>query len=82
MTYEFQSTLFRNASEMHAAIAQEFLSAGGTASAAFQREYLADHSDAEIADEAIEGWNLSGEWAETSDFSREGLIAAFADLRK
>jgi hypothetical protein len=82
MTYEFQSTLFGNASEMHAAIAGEFLSAGGMNSEDFQREYLADHTNEEMADEAIEGWDLSGEWAEKRDFTRDDLIEAFADLRK
>ena len=82
MTYEFQSTLFRNANEMHAAIAGEWLSAGGANNDAFQREYLADYSDADMADEAIEGWDLRGEWAEKRDFTRDALIEAFVDLRK
>ena len=82
MTYEFQSSLFRNANEMHEAIAVEWLSGGGLNSEAFQREYLADWSDADTADVAIECWRLSGEWAEARDFSRDELIKAFADLRE
>jgi hypothetical protein len=81
-TYEFQSTLFRNAREMHAAIAGEWLSAGGLNSEAVQRQFLADVTDEQMADEANEGWALSGEWAEKREFSRDALIEAFADLRK
>lgn len=81
MTYEFQSTLFKNARQMADAIADEWLSAGGSNNSDVQREFLNSHSDDQMADEAIEGWGLSGEWAEKRNFEREHLIDAFSRLR-
>ena len=79
--YEFQSTFFRNVREMADAIAYECLSAGGSNNLDVQREFLNSQTDKQMADEAIEGWSLSGEWAEARDFERDDLIEAFSRLR-
>lgn len=81
MSYEFNSTLFRTRAEMCAAIAAEYLSAGGLNSEADQRKFLAESTNAQMADDVIEGWALTGEWAEARNFTREALIEAFAVLR-
>ena len=82
MLYEFQSTAHRNLSEMSRAIAEEWLSAGGANSESQQREFLAESSDSDLADEAINAWDLRGEWAQAREFDRADLVEAFADLRK
>lgn len=82
MTYEFQSTLFKNIRAMADAIAAEWLSGGGANNLEAQQDFLDTQADADMADEAIEGWNLMGEWAEKRDFTRGDLIAAFSRLRQ
>ena len=82
MTYEFQSTLFRTTKAMADAIAVEWLSGGGANNLEAQQDFLDTQTDADMADEAIEGWNLTGEWAEKRDFTRDDLIAAFFRLRQ
>ncbi len=73
--FEFAGSLFRNAAEMHASIAHEYLSAGGLNSATDQAEVLA-HSATELADSAIWDWELSA----TAGFDRAALVAAFRNL--
>lgn len=82
MTYEFQSTLFASLRRMADAIAFEWLSGGGANNLDTQRDFLYSHTDSQLADEAIYGWNLIGDWAEKRDFTREHLIEAFSRLRK
>lgn len=82
MTYEFQSTLFKSMRAMADAIAAEWLSGGGANNLKAQQDFLDTQADADMADEAIEGWNLTGEWAKKRDFTRDDLIAAFSRLRQ
>lgn len=81
-SYEFQSTFFRNTKAMADAIASEWLSGGGSNSVEIQHELLDMQTDTEMADEAIEGWDLTGEWAEKRNFTRDDLIAAFSRLKQ
>ncbi len=73
--FEFAGSLFRNAAEMHAAIAREYLSAGGLNNVADQAEVLT-RTAAELADSAICDWELSV----TAGFDRAALVAAFRSL--
>lgn len=62
---------------MLAAIASEFLSAGGLNSVEDQREALAAQTDADLAAECISGWGLdqpSG--ADLDDYDDEGHVIA------
>lgn len=78
MNYEFQSGLFNDSKSAHYAVAMSWLSAGGANDLAFVREYLGDNSDAEIADEMIDGWNMSVvDW-----FDRDAILAAIAQCRR
>ena len=91
--YVFGSVLYDTSRKYHAAIAQEWLSANGLNSRKFVRESFNSCTDAELADEAVEAWDLlapkdeerdweTGELVEIpSDVSREALIQAFADYR-
>lgn len=91
--YEFQSMSYRTSGEMAAAIAGEWLSACGHNPREFMVEELRHHTDAELADDCIEGWALNqkpdwlGEenpktWMEQREISRDDIVAAFADLRR
>jgi len=90
MTLEFQDTLFRTASEMLDAVAEEWLTAGGSNSAADVEAALAS-SDEDLARECIAGWGLDqlvdpydpelGTWMEARDVSEADLAAAFARYR-
>lgn len=88
MSYEFQSTLHRTAAEMCAAIAREWLSAGGNNDNETMREFLAVMTDEQLTAECVEGWGLDQpEGDETSWFENRGIDAsdlelAFADLRR
>ena len=91
MSYKFGGRLFRNSAEMHHAIAEQWLSAGGANTTDDMYEAL-DRRDSELADEAISAWDLS-EYADDdpgprgdlprrySEFSRVALIKAFAHIR-
>ncbi len=67
---------------MSDAIADEWLSAGGLNNKDTQRDFLDAKTDADLASDAIEAWDLTGEWAENRDFTRDNLIEAFSRLRK
>lgn len=85
--YEFQSTLFRNEADMLAAIADEFLSAGGMNSETAQSQILSDNTDEQLAAECISGWGLDIAGDETpshmasNDYTAADLARAFRDLR-
>jgi len=79
--HEFAGTLFRTLKHMSDAIAGEWISGMGSHGLELQREFFDEATDEELADEAIEGWDLRGEWAEKRDFERADLIAAFSRLR-
>ncbi|MBV8895040.1 MAG: hypothetical protein JO051_00905 [Acidobacteriaceae bacterium] len=78
MIWTFQGTDYQTEREYYAAIAREWLSAGGLNDRQFVRETLAETSDDELADEVIEGWSFAGE---KPSFERNGLIQAFTGYR-
>jgi hypothetical protein len=77
-SFQFMGRLYRNSAEMHAAIAEEWMSAGGSNSRADVREAFDRWSDEELADEVDEAWKLSY----APEFDRRALIAAFGDVRR
>ena len=79
MSWTFQGIAYQTKRDYYAAIAHEWLSAGGLNSRQFVRETFAETSDDELAHEVIEGWSLDGE---QPPFERDGLMRAFADYRK
>ena len=79
MSWTVQGTAYQTKRDYYAAIARDWLSAGGLNSRQFVRETFADTSDDELADEVIEGWSLDGE---QPPFEHDGLTQAFADYRK
>lgn len=85
--YEFQGIAFRSEADMLAAIAREWLSAGGLNSEAQQSQFLADDADDALAAECIEAWGLNQGDDETkshmefNNYSAADLAAAFGDLR-
>jgi hypothetical protein len=76
-SFQFMGRLYRNSSEMHSAIAAEWMTAGGSNSQADIREEFDRWSDAELADEVDDAWKLRYD----SEFDRRALIAAFKDIR-
>lgn len=91
MTYEFGSSLYRNPREMCDAVAEQWLSAGGANDLADMLQFLNQMTDAQLADECIEGWGLnqpvdsddpeSPTWLAARDTDRDDLITAFQVLR-
>jgi len=79
MSWTFQGVAYRTGRDYYAAIAHDWLSAGGLNSRQFVRETFAETSDDEFADEVIEGWSLDGQ---QPPFERDGLTRAFADYRQ
>lgn len=77
-SFQFAGRLYRNSREMHAAIAAEWLSAGGANSRATMIEFLAEASDEQLAAEAEASWEL----ADDENYDRGELAAAFARLRR
>lgn len=95
-TYEFQSSLFRNSSEVAAAIASEWMSAGGLNGRSDIRGFFADATDEALAGEAIGAWGLleivnqdeirfedakPETWLESRSLDHDALVRAFAELR-
>jgi hypothetical protein len=76
--WTFQGTAYQTKRDYYAAIALEWLSAGGLNDRRFVRVTFAETSDDELADEVIEGWSFSGE---KPSFERDGLTQAFAEYR-
>jgi hypothetical protein len=70
--------LFDNRQSMHAMMASEWLSAGGTNALNDQRLELVKMTDEELADEEIKCWELD----DNQFFDRDMLVKAFADLRE
>ena len=79
MSWTFQGTAYQTKRDYYAAIARDWLSAGGLNSRQFVRETFAETSDDELADEVIEGWSLDGQ---QPPFDRDDIAQAFADYRK
>jgi hypothetical protein len=61
MSWTFQGIAYQTKRDYYAAIALEWLSAGGLRDRQSVRKTLAETSDDELADEAIEGWSLDGQ---------------------
>ena len=78
MSYEFQSTLFRTQFQMHVAMAESWLCAGGINDREVMQQFLAEMTDDQLATDAEEGWGL----AEREDYDRAELIDAFHEIRK
>jgi hypothetical protein len=76
MSWIFQGTAYQTKRDYYAAVAQDWLSAGGANR--HPRDVL-DATDEELADEVIEGSSLDGQ---QPPFERDGLTQAFADYRK
>lgn len=74
--FEFQGTAHRNARDMHDAIAEEWLSAGGT-NTVEDIEKLLRLSDDSLADDAANGFGLDGHPA----FNCTALREAFSRVR-
>lgn len=93
MTYEFQNTLYRTPREVADAIAAEWLSAGGENGRITVEAELANNTDAELAEAAIDGWGLheiyqhpayyyEGQtWLEDRGLEPSDIERAFARLR-
>ena len=77
MSIEFQSTLYRNTSDAHDAVAAEWISAGGMNGRESILEILSDMTDSEIAMECIECWNMNQNW-----FNKDELIESVSSLRE
>lgn len=95
--FEFQSSLYRNAREVADAITFTWLTANGSNSSDDISGFLADHTDAELADEAIETLGLNAcqneeairydgavpvTWLGSRGLSRDALTAAFTRFRE
>jgi hypothetical protein len=78
MSWIFRGTAYQTKRDYYAAVALEWLSAGGLKSRQLVRETLAETSDDELADEVIEDWSFAGE---KPPFERDGLTQAFAEYR-
>jgi hypothetical protein len=78
MSWTFQGIAYQTKRDYYAAIAREWLSAGGLNDRRFVRMTFAETSDDELADEVIEGWSLDGQ---QPPFERDGLTQAFGEYR-
>lgn len=94
--YEFNGCLYSCSSEMCAAIAFGWLSAGGANSAEVAREFLKENTDEVLAAEAIAGWGLNEivnqdavsfddadpeTWMERQEIDAADIAYAFYELR-
>lgn len=85
--YEFQSVLYRTETEMLAAIAGEWISAGGQNTISDQHRFFIENTDEELAAECIDGWGLdvagdgSPSHMEFNGYSLSDLARAFGGLR-
>jgi hypothetical protein len=78
MSWTFQGIAYQTKRDYYAAIAREWLSAGGLNDRRFIRMTFAETSDDELADEVIEGWSIGGE---KPSLERDGLTQAFVEYR-
>jgi hypothetical protein len=76
MAYEFAGSLYRNSSDYHAAIAEQWLSAGGTNGRNDMLATLSNCTDAEIASECGKAWEFDSE-----EFDIDQLEAEIRDIR-
>jgi hypothetical protein len=94
MNYEFQSTLYQTGTEMSRAVAFTWLAPGSLCDRAHALAMLADATDVELADDAIEGLGLDCRregnaaaaapptWLEERGVTRDDIAAGFAWLRE
>jgi hypothetical protein len=82
MAYEFLSSSYPTASDLCVAIASTWLSGSGLADLERMRAFLADATDGELADDAIDGLRLSGSWMEERGIERGDVAAGFARVRE
>jgi hypothetical protein len=86
---EFSGMLYRSQAEMLRAIAEMWITAGGSNSDTDVAAFLASASDDDLAAEAIEAWGLDrptdyGDGVShmaSEGYSRSDLAGAFADFR-
>lgn len=93
---EFQSALFRTPSDVAAAIAVEWMSAGGCNDSDDIREAFSENTDEQLADRAISEWKLheiaNGDavrrgdakpqtWLDSRGLDRGAIVKAFTQLR-
>lgn len=80
--YEFQSILFNTASDLCNAVASAWLSAGGRNTRKFILDSLRDATDAELAEEVINEWDLNSDWMAERRICREDIERAFSAIRE
>ena len=77
MSYEFQSMLYQTSAQLHAAIADAYLTAGGLNGDDDIWRYFAEQTDEQLADDAIAEWELT----DNHDFDRAELLVALKEAR-
>lgn len=77
---EFQSNLYRNTSDMLAAIAYEWLTAGGSNSTETVSEFLSDFSPKKAAEECISGWGFDEPTMIDADETGEEIMVSHMAL--
>ena len=88
MSFEFQSTLYHTQSTTCAAIAYEWMTAGGANSPDQVTELLSGRTAEALADEAIIEWGLdqpstqddSQNWMQYRGVNRNDIVTAFRDF--
>ena len=82
MSYEFQSTLHHNSAHMCAAIAYEWMTAGGLNKSSAVDEILADPKNTAqaLAVECIEAWDLNGVWLAERESTQDDIEKAFTQF--
>lgn len=79
MVTEFQGMSYNSQSAMLAAIAYEWMTAGGANSPQVIDD-MGDLDAAECAAECIRSWDLDDEWLEDREIDVEDIERAFADF--
>lgn len=80
MSYEFQNTLHQSPGQMCAAIAYEWMTAGGANKPAYVDEMVAQTTPAAEAASCIDGWDLHAEWLKDRDTTPDDIVAAFSEF--
>jgi len=84
MSYEFQGTLFRTRLELAAAVAYEWMTAGGLNSPAEVDKFMPggvyEITPEAAATEAVENLGLTDEWLTERELDVDDLAAAFEEF--
>lgn len=80
MSYEFQSTLHNTSGAMCAAIAYEWMTAGGLNKPADVDALIGNATPEGLSAECVEAWDLNSEWLSERDTSAADITAAFAEF--